>query len=345
MFSSSPLPIGIVGLNFGRHILPHLQDPDVARLFRLAAVCDLDPSRRREWAARCHVPEYPSLDALLEEPGVPVIGLFTPPRGRAELLRRIIRAGKDVMTTKPFELDSVAAREVLEEASSLGRIIHLNSPAPRPTAVRRQIREWETRYHLGRPVFCRGEATADYSEEADGTWYDDPALCPVAPIFRIGIYLINELTGLFGDVVSTQVISTSIRTGRPTPDNAQLSLEFANGAIGSIFASFCVGNGQFYANSLLLHYERGTIQYNLDPAEFGQANKSSRLRLIAAPPGEERVVIEEWSGPGCLGDYQWDAFHDAIRTRDVGSMPIGEIILGIDVINAMARSIGPRSPV
>lgn len=338
MLSSSPRPIGIVGLNFGRHILPHLQDPDVSRLFRLAAVCDLDASRRREWAARYQVSEYESLDALLEEPGIPVIGLFTPPKGRAALLRRIIRAGRDVMTTKPFELDSVAAREVLEEAASLGRIIHLNSPAPRPSAVRRQIQEWEARHHLGRPVFCRGEATADYHEDADGTWYDDPALCPVAPIFRIGIYLINELTGLFGDVISTQVIATHIRTGRPTPDNAQLSLEFANGAIGSIFASFCVGNGQFHANSLLLHYERGTIQYNLDPAPFAQANKSSRLRLIATPPNREEVMIEEWSGPGCIGDYQWLAFYDAISTRDIHSMPMKEILRGIEVINAMIRS-------
>lgn len=344
MLSYSPLPIGVVGLNFGRHILPHLQDPAIARLFQLAAVCDLDASRRREWATRYLVPEYESLDDLLKEPGIPVIGLFTPPRGRAELLRKIIRAGKDVMTTKPFELDAIAARDVLEEATSLGRIIHLNSPAPRPTETRRQIREWETRYQLGRPVFCRGEATADYREDADGSWYDDPVLCPVAPIFRIGIYLINELTGLFGDVVSTQVISTRIRTGRPTPDNAQLSLEFANGAIGSIFASFCVGNGQFHANSLLLHYERGTIQYNLDPTGFGQANKSSRLRLIATPPDKEQILIEEWNGPGCLGDYQWDAFHDAICARDTGSMPIGEIILGIHVINAMITSLGTKSP-
>jgi hypothetical protein len=50
---------------------------------------------------------------LIADPNIPVIGLYTGPVGRAALIHRIIEAGKDVMTTKPFELDSEAALAVM----------------------------------------------------------------------------------------------------------------------------------------------------------------------------------------------------------------------------------------
>ncbi|MDF3058510.1 MAG: hypothetical protein K0R17_2725 [Rariglobus sp.] len=333
---SSPLPIGIVGLNFGRCVLEYLQREPAARFFKLAAVCDLDAAKVAEFSSRYGVTGHTSLEALLADPDIPVVGLFTGPAGRAGLLRQIIRAGKDVMTTKPFEVKPDAARAVLDEARFLGRVIHLNAPAPALTPAFEKIREWVSVHDLGRPVFARGEITAAYREQADGSWYDDPVRCPVAPIFRLGIYLIQDLVRLFGPVASVQVQHTRLFTRRPTPDNAQLGLTFANGALGSIFASFCVDNGQHYANALLLHYERGTIQLNLDPAPYGKASATSRLRLISQR--DQQVVTEDWSCPGSSGAYQWEELHRAIHVRDVASMPIDEIMQGIAIIQAMTRA-------
>lgn len=329
-----PLPIGIVGLNFGKHVLAVLEKEPASLYFKTAAVCDLDAAKVEDLSLRHGVPGLPSLDALLERSDIPVIGLFTGPEKRADLLRKIIRKGKDVVTTKPFELDSRAARHILEEAVSLGRIIHLNSPAPEPSAAIRKIREWEATHRLGRPVFCRGEMTASYREKADGSWYDDHLRCPLAPIFRLGIYMINDFVRLFGRVREVQVLSSRIFTGRPTPDNAQLSLLFEGGIIGNIYASFCVGNGQFYANSFTLHYENGTVHHNLQPCEYGKAGAGSRLQLIATHGGE-KVLTEEWGAPENSGLYQWKAFHQAVLERNIGSMPIEETVQGIEVIEAM----------
>ncbi len=332
-----PLPIAIVGLNFGRHIIDDLLKSTAADHFRLAAVCDLDAAKAAEFGTRIGVKAYTSLDALLADPDIRIIGLFTGPAGRAGLLRQIIRAGRDVMTTKPFELDPEAARSVLDEAQSLGRIIHLNSPAPTDSLAHAKIREWITQHDLGQPVFCRGETTVSYREAATGDWKDDPTRCPVAPIFRIGIYLINDLVRLFGDVSSVQVQHSRLFTKRPTPDNAQLSLSFANGALGSIYASFCIENGQHYGNALLLHYERGTVHLNMDLQSYGEANQQTRLKL-AATHGDKQVVIEEWSAPGNSGTYQWEVLRRAIADRDTSLAPVETIVHSIRVINAMARA-------
>ena len=331
------LPIGIVGLNFGHQIAR--EDLGIAGeaspYFRLGAVCDLDPVLAKQTGQALGVPAYTSLDALLADPTIPAIGLFTGPAGRAPLLERIIRAGKDVMTTKPFELDAMAARSVLEEAAARGRVIHLNSPSVRPSPAMQQMLDWQR--DLGRPVGARGEVFCSYREEADGTWKDDPAHCPMGPLYRLGVYLINDLIRLFGPIRAIQPATSQLFTGRPTPDNAQLGLVFENGALGSVFASFCVDDGQYYSGSLHLHYERGTISRNLFPVAYGEGDLQSRL-VLTIKRGENRVETIRKNFP--ILRYDWRAFHDSIAGLARIPMPIDEIVHGVEVLAAMSEA-GP----
>lgn len=336
MKSEQPLNIGFVGLGWGSHVADLLRAGPARDLFRVAAVCDMDESKVAAFCARDPVKGYAALEALLADQEIPVIGLFSGPAGRAELLRKIIRAGKDVMTTKPFEVDPVAARSVLEEARALGRTIHVNSPPPESPDYLRQVERWRQEHVLGAPVSCRGEMLVAYREKSDGRWLDDPALCPAAPLFRLGIYALNDLVRLFGPVRAVQVLTSRLFTGRPTPDNAQLGLHFANGAIGSVHASFCVDNGQHYANSLVLNYERGTIWRNVMPVGYGEAEGSSRLLLTAVRDG--KVVREEWRSSEVAGGYDWATFHAAVTKSRRVEMPIQEIVDAIEIVAAMARA-------
>jgi predicted dehydrogenase len=330
--------IGVVGLNFGRHVLGELTRAPAKKYAELAAVCDLDAAKAGEMAARYRIPATTSLDELLADPSIEAIGLFTGPIGRAALIRRIIRAGKHVMTTKPFELDPAAAADVLAEADKRGRIVHLNSPGPHLPGDLRQVLAWQEKFSLGRPIACRREVWVSYREQADGTWYDDPKLCPVAPIFRLGIYLINDMIRLFGPAQAVQVMHSRIFTGRPTPDNAQLTIQFSTGVIGSIFASFCVDDGQFYANTMTLNYERGTIFRNVGPQADRQAAASSKMAVVAKVDSKQSVI--EYADPGDLtGSYQWQAFHSAIRFgKSADEVAADDIVAGIHVIKAMMKS-------
>lgn len=330
--------IGIIGLNFGRWIIEDLNKSPAKDYFELAAVCDRDEAKARDFGTRLGVKAYTSIQQLLEDGDIPVVGLFTGPVGRAELLRTIIQAGKDVMTTKPFELDPPAARKILEEADDLGRVIQLNSPSPMPRQHLLKINEWRKEHDLGAPVSCYGEVLASYREKPDGTWYDDPELCPTAPIFRLGIYLINDLVHLFGGVQSVQVTSSRLFTERPTPDNAQLGLLFKNKAIGNIYATFCVDDGQPYANSLILHFERGTIHHNIRPvSEVGKSNSTSRLTLVTKK-SSEKILVEDCDLPSIGHGYQWELFHAAVtRTQEIPT-PVDDIVQGVEVISAMIRA-------
>lgn len=342
MNPSNPTPVNIalVGLNFGRWIVEALTShPEWG--FNISAVCDMNAQKAADFGRRLGVPAYTSLDQVLADDGVRAVGLYTGPVGRAKLLRQIIRSGRDVMTTKPFETDPAEARSVLEEAKSSGRTIYQNSPSAVPAADLQQILDWQREFNLGRPVSARTDVVVRYHEQADGSWYDDPRLCPAAPIFRLGIYTINDLARLFGGVESVQVQATRLLTGRPTPDNAQLGLVFKNGALGSVYATFAVDDGQYYANSFILHYERGTIYRNITPVTYGTANRGTRLQIVAKTSERECVIREQIIPPGAdHEDYPFAELHRAIVSGPAAAapMPIDDVVHGIQVIEAMNRA-------
>jgi len=333
------IPIAIVGLNFGRHIINQLTEGPASHLFNLAAVCDLDPEKAATFGQRFKVPHFTDLDTLLQEAGIPCIGLFTGPAGRSPLLRRIVDAGKDIITTKPFEVDADAALEILRYAASQDRVLHLNSPGPCLSPDLACIEAWQNDYDLGAPVSCQQSVWVRYNEQAgpEGNWLDDPLRCPVAPIFRLGIYLINDLVSLLGEAAQISVLSSRLNTGRPTPDNAQLGLLFQNGAIASISANFCCADGDHYRNSMELHYERGSIYRNCGPNRDPKA--LGEMTLVMGTPEGGRRIEDYQQVESMSGDYQWEAFAKAHRgeTLKLSTTP-EKIVAGLRIIEAMSRA-------
>jgi len=332
-----------VGLRFGLEVLRRdYLNPTVAEPgLEVIGVCDLDVKKAQAAGKELNLKVYTSLEDVLNDSSVDAVGLFTGPAGRAGLIRRIIRAGKHVMTTKPFEVNAEAALDVLKEAKELKKVVHLNSPGPLPASETEQILQWTHEYDLGRPVSFYWETYASYFQKADGLWYDDSEKCPVAPIFRLGIYGINQIIRLCGSIDEVGVVYSRIRTGRPTPDNALLSLKFKNGVVGSIHASFCVNNGILYPDELILHYERGTIRVT---AVESDANGEMSVKQVSlqAVDAEGKMITREvrFDLKVLTGKYQWGNFYKAVKSELPlhGEIIPEQIVAGIQVINAMAEA-------
>ena len=330
--------IGIVGLGFGRHMIEnHILKGPGAPFFDLGAVCDADAARADDAAARYGVPAYRDLDALLADATVPVIGLFTGPVGRAGLLQRILAAGRDVMTTKPFETDAAAAAAVLAEAARLGRVLHLNSPCASLPDDLRQVEAWQKAYDLGRPLAARHQCWYKNVEKADGSWYDDPDRCPVAPILRLGVYGLNDMVRIFGEAETVQVAQSRLFTGRPTPDLAMMMIRFRNGALAETLDGWCLRPPRAEV-SLTVYFEGGTVVREgvLDD------RKQCCVRLSVIPgdhpdlmPAETVTLPRQQASDA----YQWDVFYRAILGEAVPDATPPEVIVGtVKIIEAMARA-------
>jgi len=341
--NSAPAPprikLGLVGLNFGWHILTELLETNARESFVVKALCDRDPGRLSAAAQRVEADCYSSLDNLLADPEVEAVGLFTHPVGRMALMRQIVESGRHVLTTKPLGLDAAGMLHLLRSADAAGRMVHCNSPGPLPTEEMKIVQGWMREYQLGAPVGARAQVWVSYQETPDGSWYDDPEACPAAPIYRLGVYSINDLVRLFGRVASVQVMQSRLFTQRPTPDNAQVGLLFENGAVGNIYASFCVNDGDKYRNSLVLNFQNGTIYRNAGPAWSLAPGVRSRLALVQKHAGEPRVVADAFA-PIQSGDYQWSYFAQAIRgERRPDDLRPEEMVEGIRVMKAIFEAV------
>ena len=336
----NPVRLGLVGLNFGgglanRQIFGQANE----KFVKIVAVCDLDRAKADKYAAEHgNLPAYYSLSDILADEQVEAIMLMIPPAGRSAAVQQCLAANKHVLTTKPFDLDPASAQAALEEAAKRKLTVHLNSPAPHPSDDLQQIRLWQKKFDLGNPVSAYWETYAEYHEQADGSWFDSFEKCPAAPIFRIGIYGINELVELLGEPEKVELATSRISTGRPTPDNAQLTIKFTNGAIGTVYAALCIGDGQLYPSALTVHFEHGTIYKRqcrkLEERDF----QTLELRLTTVRDGkfyEEQVTLP---AANRSGGYQYDKFYEAVR-NNLPDTPgtIKAIVSGVKALAMMAE--------
>ncbi len=200
-----------------------------------------------------------------------------------------------------------AALAVLREARELGRVVHLNSPNPRPYGEMTVIAEWLDAGLLGQPTLAHASTWCYYgATPADGSWYDDPQQCPAAPLFRLGIYPLNNLLTIFHHPVSVQVTHSRVETLRPTPDNASATIKFTDGAIVTLSASFVVGGPEVYRNSLTIAGTRGVIYYNTR-AKPRDGSPEVSLQLSTGERLEERCITAH------AGDYDWPFFAQRVR--------------------------------
>ena len=334
----NPIKIGVLGLRFGLQQMQEVVRGEDRHFVEIRAVCDNVPERLKEGCEAFGCVGYDDLDRMLAEADIEAVALFTGPACRAVLIRRILRAGKHIMTTKPFEVDPEAGLAVLKEAAKLGLVLHLNSPCALPGDDIRQILAWQREHNLGDLIFANMDGWYQRREEADGSWYDDPVLCPVAPCFRLGIYCINDLMVLAGTPLEVQVLESRKLTGRPTPDIAQLSIRFEGGAIASVRNSFCPTPTRGVHGSELV-FERGVVVRSYGGENHFTA-PSITLKLEAVASDGARIHREALIPANRASHaYRWDAFHCAVRggSRE-GEITPETIINGIRIVTAMARA-------
>lgn len=327
----------LVGLGFGRHILkPLILEGPGKDYFDCAAVCDSNASLAEQVSREHDLKDYTDLDELLKDETIRVIILITGPNGRASLIRKIIETGRDVMTTKPFEQDADAALSVLNRAKELGRTIHMNSPSLTPSRDIQTIRHWQEKHNLGQLCAGRWEGWYKSIEKADGSWYDSEDTCPAAPLFRLGIYGLNDVALLFGEADTVQVQQSRFFTGRPTPDLAQMNIRFKSGALFSMLGGWCI---EPYRGTcaLTLHHERGTVTREVDYAAHANGEDRISLKVFTAETGfgqpAESISLDANETSAA---YRWDRFYEAIQGDQFEPQATPESIANaIRIINAM----------
>lgn len=308
----SRLKMAVVGLHFGKTLIQReIIEGYGKEYFELVGVCDLNEALRASAAQQYGCSAYANLAEVLADDAIDLVALLTGPNGRAKLIDSILDAGKGVMTTKPFETSSTEALRVLQKARKLDIPVFLNSPEAVASRDIVQLQRWREEYGLGRLVGYQAHTWSSYREKPTGDWYDDPKLCPAAPILRLGTYCVGFLSWFLPEVETAQVLTSRIFTERPTADNAIMNILHTDGTLGSLYASFCVNDGQRGRYSMQLQFENGVLYRNMGPSAQEGWKQNVDLSMVAQYEGE--TIRLRMNLPYAENDYRWDWMAGVLR--------------------------------
>src|SRR4051794_25542619 len=221
---------------------------------------------RQTWAAA-----RPCADIAEAAAGVDAVVNLTPAPLHAAVTEAALALGLHVYSEKPIAGTLEDADRLIATARDRGRLL-LCAPGEAVSRRGRWLAEIVASGRLGRLTL----AVAHHADSGPATWREytgDPTVFygpGVGPVFDHGIYRLHLMTTLLGPVRRVQAMGAISAPTRPVlagplagrtiavtaPDHVLINLEFVNGALGQLLASF--GTASTQAPWLELHFTGAT---------------------------------------------------------------------------------------
>ncbi|MFP4385483.1 MAG: Gfo/Idh/MocA family protein [Spirochaetia bacterium] len=216
------------------------------------AVADLVRDKAEEKAEKYGIPKVLSTEKLLKDKDIDIVLNLTIPKVHGDIALAALKAGKHVYNEKPLTIKRSNARKILETAKKKKLRVGC-APDTFLGAGLQTCRDVIEQGVIGEVI----GATAFMTCRGHESWHADPEFYYKAgggPLFDMGPYYITALISLAGPVKrvsGTARVTFPTRTITSEPKNGTIidvdvpthlsgSLDFKNGAIGTIIMSFDV---------------------------------------------------------------------------------------------------------
>lgn len=229
---------------------------NITKMFKeieLVAVCDLIWERAANAQKKYNIPKiYKTMHELFADPEIDIVLNLTRPYEHFGVTSEALKAGKHVYSEKPLAASLEEGKELVRLAEEKGLMLG-GAPDTFMGAGIQTCRKLIDEGAIGEPVgaaafmICRGHET----------WHPDPEFYYKfggGPLMDMGPYYLTALVNLLGGVKSvsgTSRISFPERTITSQPHKGEVikvdvptyvtgTLQFENGAVGTIFTTFDV---------------------------------------------------------------------------------------------------------
>lgn len=246
----TPVKVGLIGCgNIAPAYLKFAKQMDILQIVALA---DLDQELARSRAEEFEIADVCSVDELLQREDVEIVLNLTPPKAHHAVSLKVLEAGKHLYNEKPLTATCDQAREVMELAEKKNLRVGC---APDTVlggghqAARKLIDEGAIGRVVGASAFMTGRGPEAWHPNPEFFYQDGGG-----PLMDLGPYYLTALTMMIGPVkkvtscsgivISPRIAGAEGRKGQEievtTPDHVAGSLEFENGALGTVMMSFAV---------------------------------------------------------------------------------------------------------
>jgi predicted dehydrogenase len=273
-----PVRIGIIGC--GAISGAYLGMAKNFPIMRMVACADLDMNRARAQAEQFGVPKVLSVGDLLRDDSIELVLNLTVPKAHAAVALHAIEAGKHTFAEKPLGVNREEGRQVLEAAKRRGVMVGC-APDTFMGAGLQTARKLLDDGAIGKPVAF----TAFMMGRGHEHWHPSPEFyyeVGGGPMFDMGPYYLTALLNLFGPVkrimgmasigLPQRTITSEPKKGKiinvQTPDHVVGTMEFENGAVGTLITSFAMAHAPDQEQQPIRVYgTTGTMRVS-DPNQF-----------------------------------------------------------------------------
>lgn len=332
--SGKPLRIAVVAA--GSHIFQAAHVPALAAIgAEVVGVFDAAPGRAAAVGAAHGWPVADDLDDLLRRDADAVVVCAPHPLHR-EIVLRCLAAGRAVLVEKPIAPRVGEADEMAAAAAAAGRpvaVVHQHRLRDEVVAAHRLIREGGIgRIHRAVVVASYPKRSVYYTDTPwRGTWAGEGG----GVLLNQGLHDIDVLVHLVG---SPHRLAATMHTHvHPiqTEDTADLLLEWADGATGSVHITSAAALGR---NRLEIHGSAGSLRLTAAGLEVRRAGNDFD-EFAAAPGGHfDAFDVSDWrldvpAGHGTHTDVYAD-FARAVAGMDEPAVSVSSARAAVEVIAA-----------
>jgi UDP-N-acetyl-2-amino-2-deoxyglucuronate dehydrogenase len=237
------MKVGLAGLgSIGMRHLDTVGDLDGVEV---AAVADPRATNGGLTLSR-DVPVFPSFDEMLDQASLDAVLLCTPSHLHAEQGVAAARRGLHVIAEKPMALTLEEADSILDAANATGvhvAVLHQYRFHAPMVALQKLIPSGA----LGDPIFLNlafnwRRDIAYYLAHGGwrGTWKGDGG----GALMNQGAHAVDLARWLAGPITSVTAYMVNVQHSIEAEDTACVSLEFANGGVGTIQVTTCAARNQ-----------------------------------------------------------------------------------------------------
>ncbi len=273
---------------------------------RLAAICDIDPERLTETAARIPgVAAYRTTQDLFAAEPYDIVSVCTPAYTHAPIVEAALIAGANVLCEKPLTTDASSAYALVRLANERERLLmpgfcHRFHP---PILFAKDLVDNDD---IGRPVMFRCRFS--------GIWNDAPAEIPsenaIGALLDTAIHGVDLFRHFCGEVKDSHIKQRRLNPDLPVEDTAMILLESENGAMGIVEVSWSLpGNRNVVevygtAGACIVDYDSDTVRYQTADDLFwrdheeGGANRFEREvgQFADAVRGVQPLFVNGYDG-------------------------------------------------
>lgn len=282
------------------HIRAALAIPDV----RVAAVYGTNQQKVSELCRHHGGTPYSDFDHFLSHRPMELVIIGSPSALHAEEGIASSEQGLHVLVEKPIDVKTERAETLLRTADRHGvKLGVIFQDRLKPDVLR--LKEWISSGKLGRPILVEASVKWDRPPEyySGSKWRGTLALDGGGALMNQGIHTVDLLGYLLGEISRVQAVTSTSLHNIESEDTCVATLEFKNGAIGTLIAATSAYPG--YARRVEVTGTEGTVRLEQDRItradlrnavpdlnlnEVPDRNASSSSPVVSDVRGHQRII-------------------------------------------------------